>query len=75
VWRVLIKYKGANFMTIIATHSTQSVLPTLKPSKDIIRKETYRSVSLMNIDTNILKILANSSDKGLVSRTQKELKI
>ena len=41
-----------------------TITPILKPQKDPIKKENFRSISLMNINANILnKILTNRIPK------------
>jgi organic radical activating enzyme len=36
-----------------------NIIFTPKPAKDILEKENYRSISLMNIDAKILKVMTN----------------
>jgi hypothetical protein len=53
-----MKYKGK--LTLPNSFYEASITFILKPDKNTTKKENYRSISLMNPDTNALnKILAN----------------
>ena len=51
------KIEEEGTLTMIFYEATIMLIP--KPNKDIIKKENYRPMSLINIDTNVLNKIAN----------------